>query len=440
MLWQVFRFAFVLFFGAYLGSLFKSPFAASLTVIAISMGWYLLEHHKRRKILKWLAQDVLTERPQKIGDLSFVVDRFMRLLIEQRKINSNTHQRLQDFLSAIQASPNGVLLLDAELRIEWCNQTAADHLGIDMRRDVRQFISNLVRDPLFSSYLKLQDQYTDVVIETRDSRPENPKKISIQLYPYGEGRRLLLSRDITLLEQAEMMRRDFVANVSHEIRTPLTVLSGFIETMLNLPVEEVERKRYLELMSQQAGRMQTLVNDLLTLSKLEGSTSPSRSEWTPLIVLWQQCVQEAWSLSKVLYTHSTQKIILNLDEQVQGLEICGSRNELLSAMTNLVSNAVRYTPEDGTIQVSLSALQDGGVEFKVIDFGPGIAPEHLSRLTERFYRVDRSRSRESGGTGLGLAIVKHVAQRHDTQLLISSQLAQGSEFSLRVPPQRIRKS
>jgi two-component system phosphate regulon sensor histidine kinase PhoR len=186
-------------------------------------------------------------------------------------------------------------------------------------------------------------------------------------------------------------------------------------------------------------RMQTLVNDLLTLSKLEGSPIPSKSEWTPLMVLWSQCEQEAKSLSNLLYPHNPQKITYEIGDSAKELELSGSRNELLSAMTNLVSNAVRYTPEGGSISVKLNLLDSGILDFRVEDSGPGIAPEHIPRLTERFYRVDRSRSRESGGTGLGLAIVKHVAQRHDAQLSITSQLGKGSCFALRIPIERLRR-
>ena len=209
---------------------------------------------------------------------------------------------------------------------------------------------------------------------------------------------------------------------------------------MTLKLSEEERNTYLELMSQQSSRMQTLVNDLLTLSKLEGSPIPGKTEWTTLLVLWQQCEQEARSLSKVLYPQTPQTITFEMDTALSDTEIAGSRNELLSAMTNLVSNAVRYTPEGGSINVKLIPQSSGGVEFKVVDSGPGIAPEHLPRLTERFYRVDRSRSRESGGTGLGLAIVKHVAQRHDSLLSISSQLGKGSCFSIKIPPERLRSS
>jgi len=254
------------------------------------------------------------------------------------------------------------------------------------------------------------------------------------MHHYGEGRSLMLSRDITALEQAEAMRRDFVANVSHEIRTPLTVLAGFVETLQSLSLEEEERSRYLGLMELQAQRMQTLVSDLLTLSRLEGSPPPPSGEWVSVQVLMAQCEQDAHDLSSVLWKRP-QELVFEVDGP---LEIAGSSLELHSAMSNLIGNAIRYSPQDKPIVVRWSVQKDGGAVFSVVDQGQGIAPEHIPRLTERFYRVDRSRSRETGGTGLGLAIVKHVAQRHGGELSIESTLGKGSRFAICLPVNRVR--
>jgi two-component system phosphate regulon sensor histidine kinase PhoR len=229
------------------------------------------------------------------------------------------------------------------------------------------------------------------------------------------------------------MRRDFVANVSHEIRTPLTVLAGFVETLQSLVLSEDERNRYLELMSQQAHRMQTLVSDLLTLSRLEGSPPPPVHEWIPAQILMAQCEQDAHDLSVVLWGRA-RALKFEMD---MGLEIAGAATELHSAMFNLIGNAIRYSPPDMPVDVCFRALPSGGAVFSVKDQGAGIAPEHIPRLTERFYRVDRSRSRETGGTGLGLAIVKHVAQRHGAELSIESTPGKGSCFAIRFAPQRV---
>lgn len=249
---------------------------------------------------------------------------------------------------------------------------------------------------------------------------------------------MLLSRDVTQIEQAEAMRRDFVANVSHEIRTPLTVLAGFVETLQNLKLDQVSQDEYLALMAQQAKRMQTLVEDLLTLSKLEGSPLPGMQELTPLQSIWENRMQNAISLSNTLYPEQHQTIDADDASFSQGVFFAGSSQELISAFDNLGSNAVRYTPPGGSIHFQCVAIE-GRIEFVFQDSGPGIAAEHVPRLIERFYRVDRSRSRETGGTGLGLAIVKHVAQRLGGELNIQSQVGVGSRFSFTVPQECIKR-
>jgi two-component system, OmpR family, phosphate regulon sensor histidine kinase PhoR len=242
--------------------------------------------------------------------------------------------------------------------------------------------------------------------------------------------KLVLSQDITERERAEAMRRDFVANVSHEIRTPLTVLAGFIETLGNLPLTEVERRRVLHLMAQQTQRMQTLVADLLTLAQLEGSPRPPADRWLPLARLLQAVEADARALSA-----GRHEIVF---QPADGVQIAGAEAELQSAIGNLVNNAVRYTPESGRIEVTWQQHANGSGEIAVHDNGVGIAREHLPRLAERFYRVDGSRSRDTGGTGLGLSIAKHVVQRHGGELDIQSELGRGSTFRLLLPAARLR--
>jgi two-component system phosphate regulon sensor histidine kinase PhoR len=334
---------------------------------------------------------------------------------------------------------NGVVLLDSQGRIEWFNQIAAVHFGLVAQRDLLQHFGNLVRDPGFATYFASHDFLSELLMLGRQSTSSHPVKLSVHLHPYGQGRLLLLSRDVTALEQAEAMRRDFVANVSHEIRTPLTVLAGFVETLQTLPLTELERERYLALMSQQADRMQTLVSDLLTLSRLEGSPLPGVSEWMSLPTLMRQLERDGHALSAVLSPSSDLVHQLVFDLAPPNVEIAGAANELFSAVSNLMSNAIRYTPSGGKIHVRAEILPDGSAELSVSDTGPGIAPEHIPRLTERFYRVDRSRSRDTGGTGLGLAIVKHVLQRHGGELSIESALGKGSVFTITLPSSRVRQ-
>ena len=283
-----------------------------------------------------------------------------------------------------------------------------------------------MRAPAFVACL--QDDQSAGSVNIPDTRGMGT--ISLLIRRYGDDMKLVLSQDITERERSEVMRRDFVANVSHEIRTPLTVLSGFIETMTNLPLSEVERRRVLVLMTQQARRMETLVRDLLILAQLEGSPRPTADCWITLDTVLAQAEAEALALSsgrhQVRFVHDT------------GVQIAGVEAELHSAFTNLVSNAVRYTPESGQIDVGWRLMSDGSGELTVSDTGPGVAREHLSRLTERFYRVDGSRSRDTGGTGLGLSIVKHVVQRHGGELDIQSELGKGSTFRLVFPAARVR--
>ncbi|MEO7887817.1 MAG: phosphate regulon sensor histidine kinase PhoR [Polaromonas sp.] len=405
--------------------------------------WLLIDSLHAARLLNWLRAEQNNDTPAVTagtapslpGVWGEVADRTRRLLKNRDQQLRESQARLDEFLAAMQASPSGVVLLDAQGRIEWCNQMATQHFGFDAQRDVLQHIANLVRAPAFNAYMAAGDYSQDVVIPGSFSTPARPVKLSVHVHSYGKNRKLLLSRDITAVELAEAMRRDFVANVSHEIRTPLTVLSGFIETLQTLPIKEPERARYLALMAQQSQRMQTLVSDLLTLSRLEGSPFPGANDWMTLSALLAQCEQEARALSLVI---APQGHRLEFDLGPVS-EIAGVQTELYSAMSNLVTNAVRYTPEGGVVRVSWKLLEDGRGEFKVRDSGPGIAAEHLPRLTERFYRIDRSRSRETGGTGLGLAIVKHVAQRHGAELNIQSEPGQGSCFSIIFPAARVRR-
>jgi len=401
------------------------------------LAWALVDAWRGYRVRSWLRHGDLGLAPQMSGWWGVVLDRARKLLRERERSIAASEQRLKDFLLAIQTSPNGVVMLDAQAQIEWCNKTAAIHLGINPERDVMQRVGNLLRDPIFTAYMAVDQPIEPVVIAGYKHRIERPVRISLQRHRYGEGKQLLLTRDVTLLEQAEAMRRDFVANVSHEIRTPLTVMSGFVETLQTLDLNEEEKNRYLGLMAVQAERMQGLVEDLLTLSRLEGSPIPSVLNTLPLKQLIDSCEQEAIGLSSTI-THGVNPHVIQfkIEPALSAATLQGESRELQSALSNLVSNAVRYTPAGGSISVSVDQGADGGLLIDVRDTGAGIAAEHLPRLTERFYRVDRSRSRESGGTGLGLAIVKHVMQRHGGSLSITSELGHGSCFRLIFPANR----
>jgi two-component system phosphate regulon sensor histidine kinase PhoR len=440
MFWRIGTLVLAQLAGAALGAMQARGWGALAGALLASWTWLAVDALRARRVLRWLRDGDQHRAPAQRGLWGEVADRARRLL-RQAEHDANGHaRRLQDFLAALQASPNGVVLLDADGRIEWCNQTAGQHFGFDAERDLAQSIGNLLRDPAFAAYWNGRDFSREVAMPGPAGTVSRPVRLSVHVHPYGEGRKLMLSRDITAVEQAEAMRRDFVANVSHEMRTPLTVMAGFIETLLTLPLEAAERQRYLDLMAQQAERMQTVVSDLLTLSRLEGSPPPAAGEWTGVASLTAQCEAEARGLSQQLAPGGglAHRLQAEVDPLLAGAELSGSRGELQSAMSNLVSNAVRYTPAGGLVQLRWHRLPDGSAMFSVRDTGPGIAAEHLPRLTERFYRVDRSRSRESGGTGLGLAIVKHVVQRHGGTLRIDSTPGTGSTFAFVLPPSRVR--
>ena len=336
---------------------------------------------------------------------------------------------LARFRAAGQALPDGVMILNRDSQIEWANPTAERHLDIDARRDAGQAITNLLRNPDFIAYLDSNDYGEPLIL--RRARGD-ASVLTLRVIGFGDGQKLLLTRDITSQEKADTMRRDFVANVSHELKTPVTVLSGFVETLSNeeIQLSDAQRRKFLGLMSDQAHRMQRLIEDLLTLSALESSGLASDEQPIEVRAFVEKLAEEARMLSD-----GRHKVSFSVETDAR---LTGGVQELASAFSNLVSNAVRYTPDGGAIRIGWQ-LRDGQGVFSVEDSGIGIERRHIARLTERFYRVDNSRSRETGGTGLGLAIVKHVLTRHQANLEIKSDFGRGSTFSAVFPARRVEK-
>ncbi len=352
--------------------------------------------------------------------------RLQRIITGLRKDIEQIERQHKRFIEAFQASPNGIVMLDDQDQIEWCNAIAEQFLGLQFKRDALQRIHYIVRKPEFVQYMMSRQYEEPVVLEKMGSA--SSLILRLQVFPFSENRRLILIQDITDLSKAEAMRRDFVANVSHEMRTPLTVMMGFLETVQTLELPPEQKAQYLEMMMDQGKRMKNLVEDLLTLANLEANTQPAPMNSISMSYLMSLIKNDAYALSQGKHS-------LNFDLKTP-CNLLGEEREVLSAFSNLVSNAIRYTPNVGSVSATWSANAAGEGEFSVTDTGPGISPEHIPRLTERFYRIDRSRSRETGGTGLGLAIVKHVANRHQANLVIESTPGRGSTFTLRFPPAR----
>lgn len=373
----------------------------------------------------WLADSNGRAVPDGPGLWEEVFARLNKMVRKHRKEHEQRVAALQHMEQATSVLPEGVAILDESYHIEWCNPLAEQHFGLDSKRDIGQQITYLARQPEFVQYLAMHEFSEPLVLS---GARQNGLTLSIKLIPYGGNKLLLISRDITHLERIETMRRDFVANVSHELRTPLTVVNGFVETLHDMPnLENSMARRALHLMGEQTQRMERLVDDLLTLSKLEDTLNILQEETVGVLGLLPSLHQEGHSLSAEKHT-------LRL-ELASSCALLGNADELRSAFGNLISNAIRYTPQGGEILVSWHE-QGGQPVFSVQDSGIGIAPQHIPRLTERFYRVDSSRSRETGGTGLGLAIVKHIANRHQARLEITSEEGKGSTFSIVFPASR----
>ncbi|MDR2244125.1 MAG: phosphate regulon sensor histidine kinase PhoR [Burkholderiales bacterium] len=417
---------------------------AALITLALGFAGIAAFHLAHLYILqRWTTSSLehYTPLPEGMGVWGDVLAALLRR--EQKRVAFQKAQRqtIEQFHRMAEALPDGVIVLDDRRHIEWANLRAQQWLTLDLEKDRGRPLGNLVRMPEFLRFLAddldetpsgddlAQQQRTLVIPSVFDTG----KTLELQQVPFGHGGRLLLARDVTQYEAAARLRRDFIASVSHELKTPLTVIVGFLETLQETPaadMPEQTRAHYANLMRTQADSMQRLVDDLLTLSALESGAREKEEEWFEVAPLLQTLQQQTQVLSQNKHT-----VTLTVPEEKA--QIYGVRDELVSAFNNLLTNAVRYTPEGGNIELSWAVDKEGRGIFAVRDTGIGIAAEHLPRLTERFYRVDRGRSRASGGTGLGLAIVKHVLLRHQGELTIDSRVGKGSTFSAVLPVARV---
>ncbi|MDB5745484.1 MAG: phoR [Massilia sp.] len=367
---------------------------------------------------EWLNDPQSGRLPDGWGAWTDVFARLYRLRREDERNQKELAEWLARFRQAMSLLPEGVAIMDDVLFLEWCNPAVERHLGLTLERDKGLRVTNLVRHPDFIDYIILGRYEQPLSLSLRG------RKIECRIIPFENRRQILVTHDATDTERVEAMRRDFIANASHELRTPLTVIVGFLEIALSDPgMDAATREAHLKLMTEQGQRMQRLIGDMLTLSRLESDDVPLRRERVDIAALVESVALEARALSGGRH---------QIDVSVDGPDVMGSIEELRSAFANLASNAVRYSPDGG--RIALAWLRgDGDLQFSVTDSGIGIEPQHISRLTERFYRVDKSRSRETQGTGLGLAIVKHVLLRHGGRLKISSTPGQGSTFTASLP-------
>ncbi len=423
-----FRVSLPVVFSALAALLLWGIFSATLALLFMVVVLLIVMAHRARQLFK-LEQWLNDARIETIPEAGGIWEEAFSQLYKMVKRHNQTKQELADELRHIEqataALPEGVAILSDVNRIEWCNPLAEQHFGLNAERDIMQDITYLVRQPEFIEYLH-ESNFSEPLV-MRPARHDDTV-LSIKFIPYGGNKRLLISRDITQFERIEAMRRDFVANVSHELRTPLTVVSGFVENLQDMPdLSQDSARRALHLMAEQTRRMDNLVADLLTLSQLENEQSPLHEEAVDMNELLNEVYRDGELLSGAQHP-------LRM-EIASAVNLLGNRDELRSAFGNLLSNAIRYTPKGGAIL--LRWFERGGQPvFSVQDSGIGIAAQHIPRLTERFYRVDRSRSRETGGTGLGLAIVKHIAMRHQAKLEVLSEEGKGSTFSLVFPNRR----
>lgn len=412
----------MLFFiiGIGLIAYFFNFYAALICSVICMVAYHIWQMHAMYKMLNWVDYPVSDKRlPNAWGPWSDLFAALYKLRRNDEKSQNDLQEGLSRFRLAMESLPNGVVMMSDVLFLEWCNAAAQSHLGLNMNRDRGMRVTNLIRHPAFIDYIILGRYDKPLNITLHD------RKLVMQMIPFEDRRHILVTQDVTKLERIDMMRRDFIANASHELRTPLTVINGFLEIAAeDTNMDKKTRMAHIKLMMDQGKRMQNLLDDMLTLTRLESDENLLKPEQINMSLMLDSILKDAQALSGG-------KHVFTLENH--GPDVYGNATEVRSALTNLVSNAIRYTPNDGG-EIHLSwEKEKEGARFSVTDSGIGIAPEHISRLTERFYRVDKGKSREIKGTGLGLAIVRHVLLRHGGQLTIESTLGKGSTFTAHFP-------
>jgi len=407
------------------GVLVGAPLMSMLLFSCIYVIWLLI---RMANIVRWLESGAASSNaPPTAGLMNQVVGLIHREKAYSRKQKNRYRSTLARFNSLAAELPDATVVFDGQRIIQWSNHAARSLLNIHEERDQGQRIDNLLRAPDMLKYLAQAEHGTEVEIESPVSTDKTLSMIKVRA---GKGMTVLIARDITQRVKVREMRKSFVADVSHELRTPLTVIRGYLEMILDDTQLDQAQREALRNVQVQSDRMHRIVEELLELSKLEGNPLGDL-EGEPIMVssLLRNIVD---SLKKTVAQEH--KIMVNADDD---LLLLGSESEIYSACSNLIANAIKYTQNGSNIIVDWRLNTDGQPMLSVNDNGPGIEAQHLQRLSERFYRVDKGRARESGGTGLGLAIVKHVSQRHGGQLLVESTPGAGSTFHIKFPAARI---
>lgn len=405
--------------GLWYDNLFLWLFLGAMALLA----WHLFNLYRTER---WLRNPEEAEVPDAPGVWGEVQARIVRLRRRNQERKKRLRRLLKEFRKSTGAMPDGAIVLNANHEIVWLNKAAGRLLGLRRKQDQGQRIDNFVRHPDFLKYLHKGKHKKAISIP---SQLDKAIQLSFHLVPYGEGQELLIVKDITREAKLERMRRDFVANASHELRSPLTVISGYLDNLVEEQALEGAWHEPLKEMHRQAARMNAILDDLLELSRLESGQSTSQTQVVDVSGILSLLRKEALAMER-----HPEHIDLKLESDAK---LLGNESELHSAFSNLVANAVKFTPPEGRIEIRWY-VDDGGGHLSVSDSGIGIAPEDIPRLTERFYRADPGRARDKGGTGLGLAIVKHALQRHQGQLHIHSVLGQGSTFTCHFPTERLQ--
>lgn len=391
----------------------------ALILCLFSTGCFLLLHiFWIYKLSKWLDNPTLSKLPHGTGVWQYIFTKHYQILKEGKKSKKNLVSTLDQFTQAAEALMDGVIALNENNEIIWSNKRSRMMLNLNPKKDIGQPINYILRNTDLINYLEKENYEESIKINLDGS---NTKTIEIKILMFGEKQKVMVAKDISQSIKIESNRKEFISNVSHELKTPLTVISGFIETLVSNNVQNKANNKILQIMSGQTSRMAKLVDDLLLLSNVESSLFQNRSEILSINVIINKIKKNISILDS-----KNHKIKYQIDK---GLKVYGSKKEIESAFLNLITNAIRYTDKNGSIFINWKLI-NGLPIFEVKDTGSGIEQKHLNRITERFYRVDPDRSRDTGGTGLGLSIVKNIIKQHGGELKITSDLGKGSSFKL----------